>query len=95
MTAVADFLAQNDLFSADLTAHDREVAAPYAEHHAGGLFVLGRRINDRLYVKAHDSWGDDGKIVVHVYDPDAADGGTVDYFDSGHDALVRFLGAEG
>lgn len=97
------FLEQNDAALTGLTAEDVETVDFYAEHHAGGLYVVGGRMPDGRYVKAHDTWGDpdDGEVVVNAYDPDSdrdewgdniADttGDAVEYFDTMHDALARF-----
>lgn len=92
------FLTQNDFFAADLTEADREIVDRFAEHHAGGAYVVIRHLGGTRYVKAHDSWGDpaDGKVVVHVYDADAADdpAESVTYFDGGHEALTMFMAVE-
>lgn len=42
----------------------------YASHHAGGLVVLQGAVSPGVYVKVHDSWGDDTNIVVHLYAAD-------------------------
>lgn len=99
--AAVRFLIQNDTAACDLTDEDRETVEAYAEHHAGGLYVLGREVRpapDRVYVKMHDDWGDGEQVVVHTYNPDydgdAPDGDPVErveFFDSGHAALARFL----
>lgn len=93
MTTDAElFLRQNERFAADLAPEDVATLELYAEHHAGGLFVLGRPLDDGRYVKAHDSWGDDESIVVHAYDPDDSDADDVEeYFTSGRKALAAFL----
>lgn len=100
MSDAATFLAQNPLFAKGLTDTDREVIDDLAEPHSGGLVVLGMPLSGTLYVKAHDSWGDDGKVVVHTYDTEEDDsdgviagatGDVEEYFDNGHAALARLL----
>lgn len=87
-----DFLAQNDLFREGLTEDDYEMVHAFADHHAGGLIVLWRPFDvDGLSVKAHDSWGGDDDIVVHVYDSEDPDRQWMRFFDNGHDALNAFL----
>lgn len=87
------FLAQNDEFAEGLTAEDLDVIEMYAEHHCGGLYVLGRDLDGGRYVKLHDSWGPDECVVVHTYDPaiypDETE--TVEMFTSLHEAIAAFL----
>lgn len=64
------FLSQNEIAAATLLAGDVE---GYAEHHAGGLIVLLRHLDNGWLVKLHDSWGADEEVVVHRYDPNADD----------------------
>lgn len=45
----------------------------YVSHHAGGLRVMDRWVDDKRIVKMHDSWGGEDSVVVHVYDPENAD----------------------
>jgi hypothetical protein len=92
------WLEQNDIAKATLTAEQCAQVEGYAEHHAGGLFVLmyERRVGDNwVCTKLHDSWGDDGKVVVHTYDPDLdGDDTTIqreEYFDTGKEAVEAFL----
>lgn len=95
------FLSQNDGYAETLTDDDRATVEQYAEHHSGGLYVLGRALESGLYVKSHESWGGPDDVlgrehVVHMYDPDADDDGTevvLQYFDTGHEALQAFLSA--
>lgn len=98
-----NFVAQNTFFVTDLTDADHTTIDSYAEHHAGGLVVLGRHIDPVWYVKAHDTWGpgtpeEPGDIVVHLYrvedDEDGEDEEQVLYFTSGTAALAAFLNAE-
>lgn len=86
MDATDVFIAQNPHTAAGLAP---DQITPYAEHHAGGLHVLGAPTSDGRWVKLHDTWGpgtpdEPGDIVVHAYDPDAdSDDETrtrVDYF---------------
>lgn len=84
------FLLQNEMAAATLTLDE---VAPYAEHHSGGLIVLAGSAADGRSVKMHDSWGDDGSVIVHAYDPAEAEdpSETVDEFATGSAALDRFL----
>lgn len=85
------FMAQNTLAAQTVTPEQAEQADAFAEHHCGGLYVLGAPLGER-YVKCHDSWGDEGTVVVHAYDPE--DGGTPDdvwHFPTGEQAVARFL----
>lgn len=91
MTDGERFLSQNDVFAADLTDDDRETVEEYAEHHAGGLYVLWRDLGDGLSVKAHDDWGEGETAIVHVYDSENPDRDDVVFFTSGHQALEVFL----
>lgn len=95
MTEAERFLAQNDEFASSLTTEDLEVVENYAEHHAGGLFVLWRWLGDDWCVKAHESWGgDDGEgrnMVVHVYNTEDPDHDTVTFYATGHEAVAAFL----
>lgn len=92
--AAQAFLAQNEIAGQQLTI---EEIAPYAEHHSGGLMVLGSFTEDGTYVKMHDSWGpgkpdEPGDVVVHEYDPDDTEGmDEVSYFDTGREAFEFFL----
>lgn len=94
------FIEQNSAFAGTLT--DGSGVDFYAEHHAGGLYVLARFVpieKDRhafgFYVKTHDSWdGPDGEgrpIVVHLYDPDDSDRSVVIYVRTGDAAVDLFL----
>jgi len=88
------FLVQNAVAAGTLADQEQvDAVMQFAEHHAGGLVVLGRSLDDGRYVKMHDSWGDDGKVVVHAYDPeDEMINADVEYyFDTGAEALERFL----
>lgn len=94
MNNAAAFLAQNDLSAATLTAKQ---VAPYAQHHSGGLVVLAGydKVTGQC-VKMHDSWGDDGEIVLHTYDPNADDESeTMVFYGVGSTAFARFLEAIG
>lgn len=65
------FVEQNTEFMVGLS--DTSEMVQYAGHHSGGLVVLSRPIEidgQDLYVKAHDSWGGEHEVVVHIYDPD-------------------------
>src|SRR5690348_9087135 len=92
------FLEQNSLFAkAGLSAPHLEAVDQFAEHHCGGLFVLGRP-EDGLIVKCHESWGpgrpdEPGDIVVHIYDPHG-DTEAVRYYDDPADAIADFLLAD-
>lgn len=70
MNEAEAFLAQNELSAEGLTVSEIE---DYATHHAGGLIVLLRYLDDGWLVKLHDSWGSSEDIVVHRYDPNADD----------------------
>lgn len=86
------FFAQNEAFARGLTEYEQAVVRDYADHHAGGLIVLFRYLDEPdLCVKAHDSWGDVDSIVVHVYDPEDPDRDWMAFFDSGSEALAAFL----
>lgn len=70
------FLAQNG-YAAETLEYDE--IAPYAEHHAGGLVVLGEMSTRAgYYVKVHDTWGEAGpngeEIIVHEYPLDEPEG---------------------
>lgn len=91
--AAKAFLDQNTVFARDLTEDDRATVGLYAQHHAGGLFVLWRELEGTLNVKAHDDWGGDTEAVVHVYDSEDPDVSMVSFFTSGHEALAEFLAA--
>lgn len=93
MSDTERFLRQNETFAADLTEEDVATVQLYAEHHAGGLYVLWRDLEDGLSVKTHDSWGGDTDIVVHIYDAEDPDLQRERYFTSGHEALACFLSA--
>jgi hypothetical protein len=89
------FLEQNQVCAETL---DLEEIAWAAEHHSGGLFVLGSHsAEDGYYVKMHDTWGpgkpdEPGNVVVHEYDPDDPEGyDEVSYFDTGTEAYADFL----
>jgi len=101
---VRAFLDQNPDSVADLNTADLDTLDQYAEHHAGGLYVLWRYIEDTegkpegLAVKMHDSWGgDDGQgrtIVVHVYSTEDDRHNVVNYYSTGTEALAAFLAAD-
>lgn len=98
------FLAQNDDAARGLTDAELTTVEMYAEHHAGGLYVLWRYIEDMadkpegLCVKMHDSWGgDDGEgrnIVVHVYSTEDDSHDVVNYYATGVEAIAAFLTAD-
>lgn len=96
--AAKAFLSQNDAFAEGLTEDDLATVEEYAEHHAGGLFVLWRYVDDNLSVKAHDSWGgadDEGhECIVHVYSTEDDSHDVVNYYATGHEALEAFLAAD-
>lgn len=87
------FLAQNTLVAESITDADTKAVEDFAEHHAGGLYVLGRPVGDGRYIKLHDSWGDDEMIVVHAYDPNDQDDESESetYYANGSDAVAAFL----
>lgn len=92
------WLEQNDIAKATMTALQCAQVEGYAEHHAGGLYVLmhERRVGDNwVCTKLHDSWGDDGQVVVHTYSPDLETDDTTiqreEYFDTGKKAVEAFL----
>jgi hypothetical protein len=88
------FIEQNDLTAATLTAEQRKWLDEegMAEHHAGGLYVLIVPMPGDRYTKCHDSWGDDGKVVVHTYDPEGDNGDpqVERYYDTGFEAVRTF-----
>lgn len=97
------FLAQNEDVAAVLDDDDLATIDQYAEHHAGGLYVLWRYIERTvdgpdLAVKMHDSWGgDDGEgrnIVVHVYSTEDDSHDVCNFYETGHEALAAFLAAD-
>lgn len=98
-TELDNFLRQNTRCAKDMDEDDRATAQMYAEHHAGGLFVLMRDVGEGWYVKMHDSWGDDedtagiGTIVVHMYNPTEG-GDYITHWASGHGAMAAFLRRE-
>ncbi len=70
MTAriVKEFLEQNP----GCEGIDEDDIETFAEHHSGGLVVLGAPTVRAYYVKLHDTWGpgtpnEPGDIVVHEY----------------------------
>lgn len=67
-----DFLAQNTKTAAHITEEQAKELRDWehAEHHSGGLLVLGRPFDDGLYVKMHDGWGNNDDPVLHVYSLD-------------------------
>lgn len=85
----ARFLEQNNDAAETLSADD---VALFAQHHAGGLYVLLDYAPDGRCVKLHDTWGGDGPVIVHVYDPDKPDdpAEVVESFKTGREALARF-----
>jgi len=100
---VRAFLDQNPDSVADLNTADLDTLDQYAEHHAGGLFVLWRPIErlvdgPDLSVKMHDSWGgDDGEgrnIVVHVYSTEDDSHDVCNFYETGHEAIAAFLAAD-
>lgn len=64
------FLGQNPICAETLSLED---VGGLAEHHAGGLAVLGAPASiEGRYVKMHDTWGpgkpdEPGEIVVHEF----------------------------
>lgn len=95
MSDLRNFLDQNTLTAATITPQDREALAPFVQHYAGGLVVALRDLEGDRYVKLHDSWGDDGQIVVHAYPDDdvrvSEDEDEIRYFDTGWQAVAHFL----
>lgn len=85
-----EFVRQNPDTMTDL---DYDQVAEYVEHHAGGLMVMERPLADSRMVKMHDTWGDDGPVVVHTYSRVLAEdpNETVEHFATGADALACFL----
>jgi len=101
--AAEAFLAQNEDVAAVLDPDDLATIDLFAEHHAGGLFVLWRPIErlvdgPDLSVKMHDSWGgDDGEgrnIVVHVYSTEDDSHDVCNFYETGHEAIAAFLAAD-
>lgn len=88
------FAEQNPDFMRGLSGEELNELDGLAEHHAGGLYVIAREVSDNLYVKAHDTWGDDGPVVVHVYDPDNPERQAVRSYATGSGALRNFLEAD-
>lgn len=97
---VAAFRRQNPKAAAGLT--DEEIE-PFAEHHSGGLVVMGSPAGEptgvdlrEYYAKMHDSWGPDDAIVVHCYDVDQIDesdprSDQVTYHEDSRSAFRHFL----
>lgn len=86
------FLEQNPNFAQGLTNSDLMNVALFAEYHSGNLIVLSRYLNGTMWVKAHDSWGDEDNPVVHMYDASDPDGFyMVAECDNGHEAIRTFL----
>lgn len=93
---MARWLEQNHRAAETITPEQIRAVAQYAEHHAGGLFVLGGDTPGDHYVKCHDSWGDDASVIVHTYDPDAedpefSDTETIAEYATGTEAVAAFL----
>lgn len=96
------FIDQNPYSARGLSRDQIEL---YAEHHSGGLIVLGGYAGSGSYVKMHDTWGpgteggEPGDIVVHEYDPENfnedAEDDKVAFFTDGPTALKAFLTALG
>lgn len=87
------FLNQNDIAAATLTAKEID---GYAEHHAGGLYVLmWNNLPNGYCMKMHDTWGDpaDGAVVLHIYDPENPDDAeeSMLYYATGSAAFEQFL----
>ena len=87
------FAEQNKTFMFGLTPDDTAELVQYASFHAGGLFVLIRPVLTagaaNVYAKVHDSWGDDGDIVLDIYDADGEDpNDNVQVYFSGGDGPV-------
>lgn len=98
VTLIEAFRRQNPELSARLMDHEIE---GWAEHHAGGLLVLGSWTSDaRRYVKAHDTWGpglpdEPGEIVVHEYDPETAGSGHLHSEVDLEDGIVEQIWTDG
>lgn len=89
------FADQNPRAVADVEDHDDLATVDdYAVHHAGGQYVLWRPLEDGMHVKMHDSWADEGQVVVHIYsDRDEPERDELREFTSGREALESFLAA--
>lgn len=87
------FARQNERFVAGLSGEEANELDGYAEHHAGGLYVLLRQLDEHTFVKAHDSWDDD-TVVVHVYETDGLERSAVRKYATGSGALRNFLEAD-
>lgn len=94
MSDMDAFLEQNDLCAATLTPQNVDDLEPYAQHYSGGLVVVLRDLGDDRYVKMHDSWGDDGQIVVHAYNTLTDEDETERYFDAGWQAAEHFFSVD-
>lgn len=68
ITDASRFLQQNLVAARTLSLDDVE---PWAQHHAGGLYVMLARLDDGRCIKMHDDWDTPRRVVVHAYDPDA------------------------
>ena len=97
------FIAQNPDAARDATLDTIDAIEQYAEHHAGGLYVLWRYVERTfdgpdLSVKMHDSWGgpdEQGRnIVVHVYSTEDDSHDVVNYYATGSEALAAFFAAD-
>jgi hypothetical protein len=66
------FLAQNTKTARHVTEEQKVELREWehAEHHSGGLIVLGRPFDEGLYVKMHDGWGNNDDPVLHIYSLD-------------------------
>lgn len=94
MTDFNRFMDQNPLLMETITDEqlERIQEEGLIEHHSGGLFVLGMPVGSR-YAKCHDSWGDEGTVVVHIYNPEKPDDPLerVIHFTTGRAAVDYFL----
>ena len=92
------FLEQNPDTAETLTADQLTAVEQYARHYSGGLYVLVGDVPGRpgRYVKVHDTWADDGPVIVHGYDldPDEDDperASHVESYATGREAVAAFL----
>lgn len=92
------FIDQNSESVKGFTQEMADLAEGYAQHYSGGLLVLIKRTPTGC-LKMHDTWGDDGPVVVHHYglDDEGLDAGSdtdphewVAHFQTGTEAFRLF-----
>lgn len=81
-------------YAGDVTPEVMVDLMPYAVVPAGNTWVLQRQTEAGFYVKLHDTWGmgpGEGKITLHVFDPDGATVEAARFFDRANTAGALFL----